>query len=958
MTFCIGQRWISNTESQLGLGIITEVDGRQVSISFPAAGEDRIYAIDNAPLSRIAYKTGEEILTNDQQKIKITSVQEQDGVLLYTGNDDLGNVTQVSELALNCFIKLNSPQQRLFSGLLDKLNAFKLRIKTLEHLGRLQQSKARGLLGSRTSHLIHQIYIAYEVAQRFAPRVMLADEVGLGKTIEAGMILHYQLHTGRASRVLIIVPDSLIHQWFVEMLRRFNLHFSIVGPNQYDAMPSTLDELEDNDNPIEPALEDGNLFEGEQLVLTSLDFLMENETARQQALAAQWDLLVVDEAHHLYWSEDSQSPEYTFIEKLSARSTGLLLLTATPEQVGMKSHFARLRLLDPARFYDFSAFVNEEKQYHEINKIVQDLMDYKEKNGVDELNPQLHSHLKQLLGKEAPAGINATIKELLDRFGTGRVLFRNTRAAIKGFPERRIHPVALTCPALYSEIIRESNLIHLYPETLLNNDSWIEHDPRVQWLVNKINELRPEKILVICAKAKTAISLEQYLKLKTGIRSTLFHEGLTIIERDRAAAYFAEQENGAQILVCSEIGSEGRNFQFSHHLVLFDLPLNPDLLEQRIGRLDRIGQNHPIEIHVPYLAGTAQEKLFRWYHEGINILQQSCSVGFSIFEVFENRLTPVLSNPLQDTSEHTLEKLIADTQLHTQHIKEALNAGRDRLLELNSCNYTIGKELIEAIEAEENCLELENYMSQVYQEYGIDQEYHSENAEILRPGNHMKTAHFPGLKEDGMTVTYSRSKALVREDMEFLSWEHPMVYDTMEMILESELGNATVTTISIKSIKPGTLFLETFYTINSSAPKYLQLDRFIPSLPIRILMDTTGKSLSGILSYEQLNNLCQPLKRHLGYPVIKQVREEIESILQRTNKIAEDQMKLFIEEAKSMMELTTSQEVNRLESLQKINPAIRDEEIEFFKKKISESNYFINSSTLKLQAIRVVINVS
>ncbi|VEB31149.1 ATP-dependent helicase HepA [Legionella pneumophila] len=124
MTFRIGQRWISNTESQLGLGIITEVDGRQVSISFPAAGEDRIYAIDNAPLSRIVYKTGEEILTNDQQRIKVTSIQEQDGVLLYTGNDDLGNVAQVSELALNCFIKLNSPQQRLFSGLLDKLNAF------------------------------------------------------------------------------------------------------------------------------------------------------------------------------------------------------------------------------------------------------------------------------------------------------------------------------------------------------------------------------------------------------------------------------------------------------------------------------------------------------------------------------------------------------------------------------------------------------------------------------------------------------------------------------------------------------------------------------------------------------------------------------------------------------------------------------------------------------------------
>lgn len=958
MTFSIGQRWISNTESQLGLGIITDVDVRQVSISFPAAGEDRIYAIGNAPLSRIVYKMGEEIITTEQQKIKVTAMQEQNGVLIYTGKDESGNKIQVSEVVLNCFIKLNSPQQRLFSGLLDKLNTFKLRIETLNHFSRLQQSKARGLLGSRTNHLIHQIYIAHEVAQRFAPRVLLADEVGLGKTIEAGMILHYQLHTGRASRVLIIVPNSLIHQWFVEMLRRFNLHFSIVDQNRYESSANTLNEPEYENNPIELALENVNLFEDEQLVLTSLDFLMENKTAREQALATQWDLLVVDEAHHLSWSEESQSSEYTLIEMLSARSAGLLLLTATPEQVGIKSHFARLRLLDPARFYDFSVFKNEEKQYQEINKLIQELIDYKEKNEIDDLSPQFYPYLKQFLGKNAPTSINATIRELIDRYGTGRVLFRNTRAAVKGFPKRIVHPVALNCPAIYCEISKEHHSYKLYPETLINDDSWVNHDTRVTWLVDKINELHPEKILVICANKDTAITIEQHLKLKTGIRSAAFHEELTIIERDRAAAYFSENEDGAQVLVCSEIGSEGRNFQFSHHLVLFDLPLNPDLLEQRIGRLDRIGQNHPIEIHVPYLISTAQEKLFRWYHEGINILQHSCSVGFSIFEAFKSRLVPILSDTTQETENKALEKLITDTKLYTHQIKEALDAGRDRLLELNSCNHAIGKELIEAIEAEENCLELENYMTQVFQEYGIAQEYHSENAEILRPSNHMKTTHFPGLKEDGMTVTYSRPKALIREDMEFLSWEHPMVHDSIEMILESELGNATITTISIKSIKPGTLFLETFYTINTSAPRYLQLDRFIPSSPIRILMDAHGKNLSNILSYEQLNDLCQPVKRHLGYPVIKQVREDIESILQQTNQIAETQMKLFIEEAKSNMELTTSQEMNRLEALQKFNPTIRNEEIEFFKKKMSESSHFINASTLKLQAIRVVINLS
>ncbi|STU57680.1 RNA polymerase associated protein RapA [Klebsiella pneumoniae subsp. ozaenae] len=111
-------------------------------------------------------------------------------------------------------------------------------------------------------------------------------------------------------------------------------------------------------------------------------------------------------------------------------------------------------------------------------------------------------------------------------------------------------------------------------------------------------------MLVICAKAATALQLEQVLREREGIRAAVFHEGMSIIERDRAAAWFAEEDTGAQVLLCSEIGSEGRNFQFASNLVMFDLPFNPDLLEQRIGRLDRIGQAHDIQIHVPYLEKT------------------------------------------------------------------------------------------------------------------------------------------------------------------------------------------------------------------------------------------------------------------------------------------------------------------------------------------------------------------
>jgi ATP-dependent helicase HepA len=132
--------------------------------------------------------------------------------------------------------------------------------------------------------------------------------------------------------------------------------------------------------------------------------------------------------------------------------------------------------------------------------------------------------------------------------------------------------------------------------------------------------------LVICAQAQTALALEQELRAREAIKSAVFHEGMSILERDRAAVYFSEDaRDAAQVLLCSEIGSEGRNFQFSHNIVLFDLPLNPDLLEQRIGRLDRIGQTQDVKIHVPYFENTAQEVLFRWYHEGLNAFEQTSS---------------------------------------------------------------------------------------------------------------------------------------------------------------------------------------------------------------------------------------------------------------------------------------------------------------------------------------------
>ena len=328
--FSVGQRWVSNSESELGLGIVNDSSGRLVGLTFPAANEQRTYAADNAPLIRVQYPVGDRVKTNEDISFTITERHELNDCFVYQGTDDDGNEISIHEMDLNSFVQFSQPQDRLFAGQIDKNSQFELRMNALAHQHRLQQSSVFGLMGPRVQLLPHQIYIAHQVAQRHAPRVLLADEVGLGKTIEAGLIAHQQLITGRATRVLIVVPESLIHQWLVEMLRRFNLHFTIMDEERYEALLEAGEE---------------NPFDSAQLILTSLSTLTSQPTLYQQACDTQWDLMIVDEAHHLQWSETLVSPEYLAIEGLAREVIGLLLLTATPEQLG--ESFCSFTLIRP-----------------------------------------------------------------------------------------------------------------------------------------------------------------------------------------------------------------------------------------------------------------------------------------------------------------------------------------------------------------------------------------------------------------------------------------------------------------------------------------------------------------------------------------------------------------------------------------------------------------------------------
>ncbi|MDH5216431.1 MAG: RNA polymerase-associated protein RapA, partial [Gammaproteobacteria bacterium] len=771
--FIPGQRWISEAEPQLGLGTILKKDLRSVTILFLATGDTRTYAQASAPLSRVEFKPGDKVQSHEGWFLEVEQTDENEGLITYFGRKPDGESCQLEEAQLNNFIQLSRPADRLFGGQVDADKWFDLRIQTLYAAQKLAKSDIRGMIGPRTDLLEHQVYIAHEVARRYAPRVLLADEVGLGKTIEACMILHHQLITGLASRILIVVPETLTHQWLVELMRRFNLHFSV-----FDEERCIADE---ESSQIE------NPFHNEQLIICSTQFLSENPHRHQQAIEGSWDMLVVDEAHHLRWTPEQVSPEYAIIEALSHVSKGVLLLTATPEQLGKEGHFARLRLLDPARFHNLEAFELEEQRYTPIAQAMEQILEQKpvDKKTVASLKAIIGEEDATQLEKLDPKGDNDEfIKRLLDTHGTGRILFRNTRQAIKGFPQRELHAHPLALPEEYRLPLEEFESTGvLDPQSLLSPEllyqqlrqnspaAWTKFDPRVDWLTQKIKQLKPEKCLLICANRNTALELAAVLRAKAGLHAGVFHEGMNIIERDRAASYFADPE-GTQLLICSEIGSEGRNFQFARNLILFDLPYNPDLLEQRIGRLDRIGQKHTIQIHVPYLEESAQALMFQWYHQGLDAFEQICHVGQSIFNELGETLLEALHQ--LDTKEE-FELLIATTKsLYAQYLKQ-LHDGRDKLLEYNSCRKEIAQEIIESIRGFDDSEKLQDYMELVFVCFDIEMEEHIDNSFIIRPNPHMPIVAFPELPEDGTTISYDRQTALHHEDMRFISWEHPMV---------------------------------------------------------------------------------------------------------------------------------------------------------------------------------------
>ncbi|WOE32016.1 MULTISPECIES: RNA polymerase-associated protein RapA [unclassified Acinetobacter] len=937
--FAIGQRWLSDTETELGLGVLIDVNERSVSILFPKSDETRVYARSNAPLSRIIFNISDELQDQEGRKWIVESFEDRHGVIRYdvirTCEDGTQERKSLNETRIGASIQLSKPLDRLLASQIDYKEWYDLRIEALQMQANMQTSPLRGLVGSRVGLIPHQLYIAHEVGKRFAPRVLLADEVGLGKTIEAGLIIHQQLKTGRSERILILVPDSLQYQWMIEMRRRFNLEFSLFDLTR----TASIKEHDPEQNP----------FLTEQRIIASIDLMIDHDDLREQALDAGFDLLVVDEAHHLMWSEEEGGNDrYDLIEEIAQQTAGVLLLTATPEQLGVESHFARLRLLDPQRFSCLAQFLEEEEQYQHTAKIAEVLMS---DLPLEETHIQA---LEQLLGhriEDIPEQRFHAIHELLDRHGTGRILFRNTREAIQGFPGRDCQPAPLVAPETWPTAgkLREQ----MWPEEAQLDGAWMENDPRVMWLMERLRtDLKHKKVLLIARSGPVVEALENVLRLHAGVRTAMFHEAMSLLERDQAAAYFAEDSYGAQILLCSEIGSEGRNFQFASDLILFDLPANPDVLEQRIGRLDRIGQENRIQIHVPYLQGTAQERMFRWYNEALNIFSHISPTAQTLQENFIVDLKDCL---LADLGQK-FEDLLEEVSVQREALEAELQAGRDRLLEYNSCRPIVAQEIVQALEDYDDNTILPMFMKRFMASTNIDFDEQSNGTVIIKPTDQMQVQGLT-LDEEGMTATFYRDQAQIREDAQYLTLEHPFVESVMEMINTQGFGSTNVALLKSAALPQGSVLIEVWFKVDVVAPKVLNLPASLPQQLIRVILSEKGQDLSAKISPEILKPYLHHLDSNSCRQVIKARREIVEQRYLQALDIAKAALPSFKQQAKEVYAAKWQYEIDRLTYLKQFNPSIREDEITGLQKLQQEGLSLLEGLSVTPEAIQVMVVV-
>lgn len=687
------------------------------------------------------------------------------------------------------------------------------------------------LLASRVMVKPHQVGVVQRVLSGHRPRFVLADEVGLGKTIEAGMIFSALRLSGLARRVLVVAPSHLTVQWLVELFHKFNHLFTLMDTERYE---QSIDE--------QPTVSPWSRF---NFVVTSLELLQRSEQYRKEAgdPAAHWDLVIIDEAHHLKGEK-----AYEAALALAKNAWGLLLLTATPMQLDPGEYQALLSLIDPNTAPTAKEFEARLARQEELSQALRALLQGKStKASVKELAKKFPQD-DALQEIEDP---DEMLMHLAETYSLSDRLIRNRRATVGGFSARKlhVHPVALgkdelaardeafamlakdatirgaalanlvrrleSSPAAFLAAVRGNKALAGMKLTLPDKDA--KFSAFVKLLRGVWAKEPRAKVLIFTEARDTLESLQSKLRNES-VEALAYHGELPLAERDRQVARFRDPE-GPKVLLSTEVGGEGRNFQFAHHLVNYDLPWSPATMEQRIGRLDRIGQTQSVDIHVFDSTGTFSADVLSVLRDAVGVFGETVGGLDAVLEEVEPKLTELALQEPKDRAAY-VKDLTAKVKLAREQVTRAY----DPLLDLRSFDKFEVRGLVQrshertGMDADEDeSLDdglwsiardlderLEETITELADRIGIkvdqDQEVDAFQC-AFHFGHALNVEALPGYditEERTVLGTFWRDTAVEQEEIEYFATGHPLVEALFGFLRDGPYGRNGARMLEVK----------------------------------------------------------------------------------------------------------------------------------------------------------------
>jgi SNF2 family DNA or RNA helicase len=866
-------RWTAAPGTGVGVVTVTAPNGRKIHVHLDT-GEDQLFAWPNDALERVLFDAGDDVhLVADDEVGVVSAVSQLNGRTVYSVNLPGGMKKTVLEDGLRRAI-LTDPLELMRRGQLHSARSVNLRLAATRLLFAHQYDELSSLSNSRVEIKAHQVGVLHRVATSYPHRFLLADEVGLGKTVEAGLILKELKARGMAKRVLVLAPSGIVGQWQFELKTKFNEIFAQLNGQ-------SVAYLEAN-NPGE------NVWALNPNVIASSSFASWTDRRVKEIALAEWDMVIVDEAHHARRTQGNLAGTRLFrlVQMLAdpeyASSRAMLFLTATPMQLDPFELYSLIELLDPTLFPSHDDFELHRLELAGLNKTIDGVRRWPALRGT--AKKEVESEIAEWLGEDADhvvkslkgaAGREQLVDDLLRKHRLSEVLIRNRKAVVGGFMPRvaavwevdlsdaeweAYHAVTqyardgferarieqnnalgflmvsfqkMTCSS--SEALRKSLLRRIEkldqrvegatkltaeqeeelderqtaeaPDDLLATRFFEETDEEIAELRQLVQLLEAvpldSKTKELLSRLEEIAATEEHPKVLifTQFRDTqaylaehigepwtvhLFHGQLKPSEKDQAVARFREGD-GPQILVSTEAGGEGRNFQFCHMLVNYDLPWNPMKVEQRIGRIDRIGQKHSVTIFNMSTTGTIEERVLEVLTRRIGLFEETVGGLDPILGDVERDLRRILSLAGERRAE-ALEEFEARLESRVAEARTVEHRLADLIMDTKSFRQDEVQHLLERKGTLSN-EELKSFALGVLHELGVGVERHPSLDEVFSLRLRGRFAdEFPMTVKDGdnRVVTFDPATALDHEEVEFLAFGNQLIDDVVAYVRRRE----------------------------------------------------------------------------------------------------------------------------------------------------------------------------